>query len=102
MQGAVQGIAPHAMRKIIEVRRVVVTPTRVVALPAELDLTNRVSREFPEAMIRVSFRDEGFGTLWPPLGLMEARIRRVLLEGFTLPLTGETSTLTLTLTLPSP
>ena len=54
VQGAVQGIAPHAMRKIIEVRRVVVTPTRVVALPAELDLTNRVSREFPEAPIRVA------------------------------------------------
>ena len=53
-------------------------------------------------MIRVSFRDEGFGTLWPPLALMETRIRRVLLEGFTLPLTGATSTLTLTLTLPSP
>ena len=53
MQGAVPGIAPLAMRKIIEVRRVVVTPTRVVALPAELDLTNRVSREFPEATIRV-------------------------------------------------
>ena len=54
VQGAVQGIAPLAMRKIIEVRRVVVTPTRVVALPAELDLTNRVSREFPEATIRVA------------------------------------------------
>ena len=41
-----------------QVRRVVVTPTRVVALPSELDMSNRVSREFPEAMIRVSFSDE--------------------------------------------
>ena len=47
VQGAVQGIAPHAMRKIIEVRRVVVTPTRVVALPTELTLTLTCTRSEP-------------------------------------------------------
>ena len=64
----------------------VVTPTRVVAQPSELDMSNRVSREYPEAMIRVSFRDEALGTLWAPLGLMEARIRHIFQDGFQLPL----------------
>ena len=84
------GEVHSAERKLVEVRRVVVTPTRVAVQPSGVEVSNRVLRsQFADAMIRVTFRDEAFGNLWAPLGLMEARIRHIFQNGFRLQLTGE-------------
>ncbi|KAJ1415916.1 RNA-dependent RNA polymerase, eukaryotic-type [Sesbania bispinosa] len=51
---------------IVEVRRLVITPTKAYSIPPEVELSNRVLRRFREAsdrFLRVTFMDEGMQTM---------------------------------------
>ncbi|KAK9070723.1 hypothetical protein SSX86_011125 [Deinandra increscens subsp. villosa] len=51
---------------VIEVRRLIITPTKAYALPPEAELSNRVLRHYREVsdrFLRVTFMDEGMRTL---------------------------------------
>ena len=50
--------------KLFSIRRITITPTRIMFQPPELNTSNRVIREFDhDNFVRVSFRDEDFGPL---------------------------------------
>ena len=50
--------------KLFSIRRIAITPTRILFQPPELNTSNRVIREFDhDNFVRVSFRDEDFGPL---------------------------------------
>jgi hypothetical protein len=50
--------------KLFSIRRLAITPTRILFQPPELNTSNRVIREFDhDNFVRVSFRDEDFGPL---------------------------------------
>ncbi|KAF7817247.1 RNA-dependent RNA polymerase 6 [Senna tora] len=51
---------------IVEVRRLVITPTKAYCLPPEVEMSNRVLRKFKEVadrFLRVTFMDEGMQTI---------------------------------------
>ncbi|KAL8208865.1 hypothetical protein R6Q57_008277 [Mikania cordata] len=51
---------------VIEVRRLIITPTKAYSLPPEVELSNRVLRHYKEVsdrFLRVTFMDEGMRTL---------------------------------------
>ncbi|KAJ1410960.1 RNA-dependent RNA polymerase, eukaryotic-type [Sesbania bispinosa] len=51
---------------IVEVRRLVITPTKAYCIPPEVELSNRVLRRFREVsdrFLRVTFMDEGMQTM---------------------------------------
>ncbi|XP_061341002.1 RNA-dependent RNA polymerase 6 [Gastrolobium bilobum] len=51
---------------IVEVRRLVITPTKAYCIPPEVELSNRVLRRFREVsdrFLRVTFMDEGMQTI---------------------------------------
>ncbi|KAL8501837.1 hypothetical protein ACS0TY_021086 [Phlomoides rotata] len=57
---------PRDMDDIIEVRRLVITPTRGYCLPPEVELSNRVLRNYKniaDRFLRVTFMDEAMQTL---------------------------------------
>ena len=50
--------------KLFSIRRIAITPARILFQPPELNTSNRVIREFDhDNFVRVSFRDEDFGPL---------------------------------------
>ncbi|MFS7909401.1 putative RNA-directed RNA polymerase [Helianthus anomalus] len=52
---------------VIEVRRLIITPTKAYCLPPEVELSNRVLRHYREVsdrFSRVTFMDEGMGTFY--------------------------------------
>ena len=51
-------------KNLLLIRRINITPTRILFQPPELNTSNRVLRKFnPDNFVRVSFRDEDFGPL---------------------------------------
>ncbi|XP_059658136.1 RNA-dependent RNA polymerase 6-like isoform X1 [Cornus florida] len=57
---------PKELAGIVEVRRLVITPTKAYCLPPEVELSNRVIRNYREVsdrFLRVTFMDEGMQTL---------------------------------------
>ncbi|KAK3009291.1 hypothetical protein RJ639_013141 [Escallonia herrerae] len=59
-------VTPREMDDTIEVRRLVITPTRAYCLPPEIEVSNRVLRNYRELsdrFIRVTFMDEGMQML---------------------------------------
>ncbi|KAH7524659.1 hypothetical protein FEM48_Zijuj06G0143000 [Ziziphus jujuba var. spinosa] len=57
---------PKRLDDIAEVRRLVITPTRAYCLPPEVELSNRVLRNYKEVadrFLRVTFMDEGMQTI---------------------------------------
>lgn len=51
---------------IVEVRRLIITPTKAYCLPPEVEMSNRVLRKFKEVadrFLRVTFMDEGMQTI---------------------------------------
>lgn len=86
------GVTSRRSKKETMIRRVLVTPTRIIAQPPEPDLLNRVLRQFfthKLRFIRVSFCDED-GSNIAHVGSDDlfTRVRLVLRDG--LPLAGET------------
>ncbi|KAK7351391.1 hypothetical protein VNO77_10806 [Canavalia gladiata] len=54
------------LHDIVQVRRLVITPTKAYCIPPEVELSNRVLRRFKEAsdrFLRVAFMDEGMQTI---------------------------------------
>ncbi|KAK3043723.1 hypothetical protein RJ639_001919 [Escallonia herrerae] len=59
-------VRPREMDDTIEVHRLVITPARAYCLPPEVEISNRVLRNYRELsdrFIRVTFMDEGMQTL---------------------------------------
>lgn len=57
---------PELVDDIVEVRRLVITPTRAYCMPPEVELSNRVLRKYKDAadrFLRVTFMDEGMYTI---------------------------------------
>ncbi|XP_057959968.1 RNA-dependent RNA polymerase 6 [Malania oleifera] len=57
---------PKQLEDIVEVRRLVITPTKAYCLPPEVELSNRVLRNYREVadrFLRVTFMDEGMQTI---------------------------------------
>lgn len=57
---------PKQLDDIIEVRRLIITPTKAYCLPPEVELSNRVLRKYKEVadrFLRVTFMDEGMQTI---------------------------------------
>ncbi|KAA8521566.1 hypothetical protein F0562_012239 [Nyssa sinensis] len=57
---------PRELDDIVEVRRLVITPTKAYCLPPEVELSNRVLRNYREVadrFLRVTFMDEAMQTL---------------------------------------
>ncbi|PWA55249.1 RNA-dependent RNA polymerase 6 [Artemisia annua] len=57
---------PLEQNDVIEVRRLIITPTKGYCLPPEVELSNRVLRHYREVsdrFLRVTFMDEGMETL---------------------------------------
>lgn len=57
---------PNKLSDIVEVRRLVITPTKAYCLPPEVELSNRVLRHYrnvADRFLRVTFMDEGMQTL---------------------------------------
>lgn len=57
---------PKQLDDIVEVRRLAITPTKAYCLPPEVELSNRVLRnykEFADRFLRVTFMDEGMQTI---------------------------------------
>ena len=51
-------------KNLLMIRRISITPTRILFQPPELNTSNRVLRQYiPDNFVRVSFRDEDFGPL---------------------------------------
>lgn len=98
--------SPKQLDEVVEVRRLVITPTKAYCLPPTVELSNRVLRQYrdiADRFIRVAFMDEGMQTLnssllnsytAPILKLMSSnsyqqqktavfkRIKTILNEGF--------------------
>lgn len=58
--------SPKQLDDIVEVRRLVITPTKAYCLPPEVELSNRVLRKYKEVadrFLRVTFMDEGMQTM---------------------------------------
>lgn len=89
----------------VEVRRLVITPTKAYCLPPEVELSNRVLRNYREVadrFLRVTFMDEGMQTLninvlnyhvapivkdltsnsFPQKTTIFRRVRNILIDGF--------------------
>lgn len=57
---------PQEMNDIVEVRRLIITPTKAYCLPPEVELSNRVLRNYrhlADRFLRVTFMDEAMQTL---------------------------------------
>jgi RNA-dependent RNA polymerase len=57
---------PKQLDDIVEVRRLVITPTKAYCLPPEVELSNRVLRKYKDVadqFLRVTFMDEGMQTI---------------------------------------
>lgn len=57
---------PRRIDDIVEIRRLVITPTKAYCLPPEVELSNRVLRQYKhvsDRFLRVTFTDEGFQTM---------------------------------------
>ncbi|KAG8375787.1 hypothetical protein BUALT_Bualt10G0136800 [Buddleja alternifolia] len=57
---------PHPMDDIVEVRRLIITPTKAYCLPPEVELSNRVLRNYKsvaDRFLRVTFMDEAMRIL---------------------------------------
>ncbi|GAB4829586.1 RNA dependent RNA polymerase, variant 2 [Ancistrocladus abbreviatus] len=57
---------PNRLDDVVEVRRLVITPTKAYCLPPEIELSNRVLRHYngvADRFLRVTFMDEGMQTL---------------------------------------
>ncbi|KAI5673423.1 hypothetical protein M9H77_13787 [Catharanthus roseus] len=57
---------PRQLDDIIEVRRLIITPTRAYCVPPEMELSNRVLRHYrnvADRFLRVTFMDEGMQTM---------------------------------------
>lgn len=57
---------PKQMIDIVEIRRLVITPTKAYCLPPEVELSNRVLRRYNDVsdrFLRVTFMDEGMQTI---------------------------------------
>ncbi|XVE71174.1 hypothetical protein DITRI_Ditri10aG0129600 [Diplodiscus trichospermus] len=57
---------PEQYGDIVEIRRLVITPTKAYCLPPEVELSNRVLRKYKEVadrFLRVTFMDEGMQTM---------------------------------------
>lgn len=57
---------PKQIDDIVEVRRLVITPTKAYCLPPEVELSNRVLRKYKDLadrFLRVTFMDEGLQTM---------------------------------------
>ncbi|XP_071917710.1 RNA-dependent RNA polymerase 6-like [Coffea arabica] len=57
---------PKQLDDIVEVRRVIITPSKAYCLPPEVELSNRVLRHYrdiADRFLRVTFMDEGMQTL---------------------------------------
>uniref|UniRef100_A0A2P2J8X1 RNA-dependent RNA polymerase n=1 Tax=Rhizophora mucronata TaxID=61149 RepID=A0A2P2J8X1_RHIMU len=55
--------SPKQLDDIVEIRRLVITPTKAYCLPPEAELSNRVLRKYRDVsdrFLRVTFMDEGF------------------------------------------
>ena len=58
--------SPKELDDIVEVRRLVITPSKAYCLPPEVELSNRVLRHYKEVsdrFLRVTFMDEGMQTI---------------------------------------
>ncbi|KAG2700410.1 hypothetical protein I3760_07G229300 [Carya illinoinensis] len=58
--------SPRQLDDIVEVRRLVITPTKAYCLPPEVELSNRVLRKYKgvaDRFLRVTFMDEGMQTM---------------------------------------
>lgn len=58
--------SPKELDDIVEVRRLVITPSKAYCLPPEVELSNRVLRNYKEVsdrFLRVTFMDEGMQTI---------------------------------------
>ena len=80
--GEVEELPPH----FVNVRRVVVTPTRILFLRPETIVENRTVREYgADRFLRVAFRDEDYGKLMAPvprfMTKITDRIKMVLKDG---------------------
>ncbi|KAG9154053.1 hypothetical protein Leryth_000546 [Lithospermum erythrorhizon] len=96
---------PRELDDIVEVRRLIITPTKAYCLPPEVELSNRVLRNYKhiaDRFLRVTFMDEGMQTLNkgvlsyyaapivreitsnsnPQRTLLFKRVRSTLTEGF--------------------
>ncbi|RYQ94501.1 hypothetical protein Ahy_B08g089415 isoform B [Arachis hypogaea] len=90
---------------VVEVRRLVITPTKAYCIPPEVELSNRVLRNYKELsdrFLRVTFMDEGMQTInanalnyyvapivkeitsnsFPQKTLIYRRVKNILEEGF--------------------
>ena len=79
---AAEELPPH----FVNVRRVVVTPTRILFLRAETIVENRTVRAYgSDRFLRVAFRDEDYGKLMSPvprfMTKITSRIKAVLKHG---------------------
>lgn len=57
---------PKQLEDIVEVRRLIITPSKAYCLPPEVELSNRVLRHYRDVadrFLRVTFMDEGMRTL---------------------------------------
>ncbi|XVE97429.1 hypothetical protein REPUB_Repub03eG0018700 [Reevesia pubescens] len=57
---------PKQLDDVVEIRRLVITPTKAYCLPPEVELSNRVLRKYKELadrFLRVTFMDEGMQTM---------------------------------------
>ncbi|KDO19528.1 hypothetical protein SPRG_15276 [Saprolegnia parasitica CBS 223.65] len=78
--------AEMALATVPEVRRVLVTPLRIVAEPPQVDVSNRILRQYAQHIdrfLRVSFVDENFGPLYSAKSrrLLDNRIAPLLHDG---------------------
>ncbi|GAB2284909.1 RNA dependent RNA polymerase [Dionaea muscipula] len=88
---------PNLLDDVVEVRRLVITPTKAYCLPPEVELSNRVLRQYKNAadrFLRVTFMDEGMQTLnanvlsfyatpmFPQRTLIYRRVDSILKSGF--------------------
>ncbi|KAK2660521.1 hypothetical protein Ddye_007054 [Dipteronia dyeriana] len=58
--------SPKRIDDIVEIRRLIITPTKAYCLPPEVELSNRVLRQYKsvaDRFLRVTFTDEGFRTM---------------------------------------
>ncbi|GAB2284911.1 RNA dependent RNA polymerase [Dionaea muscipula] len=96
---------PNLLDDVVEIRRLIITPTKAYCLPPEVELSNRVLRQYKhvaDRFLRVTFMDEGMQTLnanvlsfyaapivklitknsYPQRTLMYRRVNSILNNGF--------------------
>lgn len=96
---------PNSLNDVVEVRRLIITPSKAYCLPPEVELSNRVLRQYKDVadrFLRVTFMDEGMQTLnanvlsfyaapivkqitknsFPQKTLMYRRVHSILKNGF--------------------